>query len=251
MKINIKRAFTQKPNRRIIGLHACKETLKIRPWSISIAYLSHQWKKSVALKELHALLLNHKIPITYKRENFLKNWQGLALDCHSRPTWDWSIVKKSKQIVLVAIDSLEDPQNLGNILRSSWLFGVYGIILGKHHCVHLTPAVHKVASGGVEHVPIQIVSNLLNELQKLKDLGFWIYGLETYREKNSKPLWQETFPKKIILIVGAESKGLRKGIKGVCDQILTIPQVEKTHSLNASTSLAVALYDVHRNFSLK
>ena len=235
--------------RKVIGIHACKETLKVQPKSVQLAYISKNWQSSDALKNFHALLTQHKISIRYKSQNSLRGWQGIALESHYWPTWDWDIIKNSQQMTLVAVDCLEDPQNLGNMLRSSWLFGAYGILLCKHKSVHLTESVHKVASGAVEHVPIEIASNLSDQLKKLKDMGFWIYGLESYKEKNAKLLYEEKFPKKIVLLVGAESKGIRQNVKKTCDQILTIPQAQKTHSLNASTSLAIALYETHKPYS--
>lgn len=235
--------------RRVVGLHACKETLQVRPKSIELAYISKSWQSSDILKNFHTLLTRHKISIRYKSQNFLRGWQGIALESYHWPNWNWDIVKNSQQMVLVAIDSLEDPQNLGSILRSSWLFGAYGILLSKHHSVHLTESVHKIASGAVEHVPVEIASNLSDQLKKLKDLGFWIYGLETYKEKNAKLLYDEEFPQKVVLLAGAEGKGLRQSVKKVCDQILTIPQAQKIHSLNVSTSLAIALYEVQKSYS--
>ncbi len=237
--------------RRVIGLHACKETLKIRPKSVELAYISKNWQSSDMLKDFHALLTQHKISVRYKSQNFLRGWQGIALESNHWPLWNWDIVKNNQQMILVAIDSLEDPQNLGNILRSSWLFGAYGVLLCKHHCVHLTESVHKIASGAVEHVPVEIASNLSDQLQKLKDLGFWVYGLETYKEKDTKLLCNEEFPQKVVLLVGAEGKGIRQNVKKTCDQLLTIPQIQKDHSLNASTSLAIALYEVDKNLIVK
>ena len=237
--------------RRIVGIHACREALKMRPKNIEQAYISKNWQSSDILKIFHAFLIQNKISIRCKSQDFLRGWQGIALESNYWPLWDWDTVKKDQQMILAAIDSLEDPQNLGNILRSSWLFGVYGILLCKHNSVHLTESVHKIASGAVEHVPIEIVSNLSDQLKKLKDLGFWIYGLETYKEKNAKLLCNEEFPQKVVLLVGAEGKGIRKQVKKVCDQILTIPQAQKDHSLNASTSLAIALYEVHKNLIVK
>ena len=233
--------------RKIIGLHACRETLKVRPKSVELAYISKSWQSSDMLKDFHTLLTQHKISIRYKSQSFLRGWQGIALESNHWPLWNWDVVENSQHMVLVAVDSLEDPQNLGNMLRSSWLFGAYGVLLCKHHGVHLTESVHKIASGAVEHVPVEIASNLSDQLTKLKDLGFWIYGLESYKEKNAKLLHDEEFPQKVVLLVGAEGKGIRQNIKKTCDQILTIPQAQKAHSLNASTSLAIALYEVCKN----
>ena len=235
--------------RRVIGIHACKETLQTHPKSIQLAYISKNWQTSDALKDFHDLLTQYKISIRYKSQNFLRGWQGIALESNHWPTWNWNKVKNSQKMTLVAIDNLEDPQNLGNILRSSWLFGAYGVLLCKHYSAHLTESVHKIASGAVEHVPIETVTNLSDQLKKLKDIGFWVYGLETYKEKNAKLLYQEKFPQKIVLLVGSEGKGIRKQVKKICDQILTIPQAQKAHSLNASTSLAITLYETHKSYS--
>ena len=237
--------------RRIVGIHACKEALNMRPKNIEQAYISKNWQSSDVLKDFHTLLTQHKISVRYKSQSFLRGWQGIALESNYWPLWDWDAVKKDQQMILVALDSLEDPQNLGNILRSSWLFGAYGILLCEHHSVHLTESVHKIASGAVEHVPIEIASNLSDQLKKLKDLGFWVYGLETHKEKNAKLLCNEEFSQKIVLVVGAEGKGIRQNVKKTCDQILTIPQFQKNHSLNASTSLAIALYEACKNIIVK
>ena len=131
----------KKSLRRVMGRHACQQALQVRPKSIPQAYLSEKWEQSTTLKKIHILLKQHKIPIHLKNTDFLKGWQGIALDCKDSPHWDWQAVEKSKQMVLVAMDSLQDPQNLGNILRSSWLMGAYGLLLCKHHSVHLTPHV--------------------------------------------------------------------------------------------------------------
>lgn len=238
--------------RKVIGLHACQQTLQVRPKSIKQAYLTKNWKQSSNLKEMHGLLNQHKIPIQYLNSYPIKGWQGLALDCMQRPLWNWQDIKNRQSMILVAIDSLEDPQNLGGILRSAWLFGVYGILLCKHHSVHLTPHVHKIASGGAEHVPIEIVTNLSQTLTKLKNFGFWIYGLGVPQKKTlskAKWLWDEDFPKKLVLVVGSEGKGLHQKLEKNCDQILTIPQKDNNQSLNASTSLAVALYETNRCFA--
>lgn len=235
-----------KPKRRVIGLHACQQTLQCHPKSIQKSYLSQHWEKSQALKKNHSLLTSHQISIQYVSPHFLKSWQGIALDCSNQPLMDWQKIKKAKKMLLVALDGLEDPQNLGSIIRSSWLFGVDGIFIGKHQNVQLTPHVHKIASGGVEHVPIEVVTNLSHAIKQLKSYGFWIYGLSTPQIKKAKPLWDADFAQKTVLVVGGEGKGLHNTVQKNCDQILTIPQKDNTHSLNASTSLSIALYEVCR-----
>ena len=237
----------KKPQRQIIGRHACKEALKLHCHDIKQAHIVKEWENFPALKEIHNLLLSFKIPILYKSsQQIIKTSQGIVLFCDSYPLWNLQKLKEKRQAVIVAIDSLKDPQNLGSLLRSSWLLGADGILLCKHHSVSLTPTVHKIASGGAEHVPVKIVTNLSHELLKLKEVGFWIYGLEVAKEKALKPLWDESFPQKSVLLAGSEQKGLRKQIKKTCDQILTIPQVCKDHSLNVSISLAIALYELSR-----
>jgi 23S rRNA (guanosine2251-2'-O)-methyltransferase len=196
--------------------------------------------------------LNHKLlknKIQYKAKSFFEKWgtghQGIALEIDSdEPLMDFEKLNNKKS-VLVALDEVEDPTNLGNLLRTSWLMGVDGLLITQDRSVKLTPQVCKIASGGAEHVPVDVVHPLSNTLEDYKKQGFWVYGLDANAEQT---IYDVQFPDKVILVAGNEGKGLRKTTLNVCDQVLKIPQVSDVASLNVATSLAITLSQVQRAF---
>jgi 23S rRNA (guanosine2251-2'-O)-methyltransferase len=171
--------------------------------------------------------LNHKLlknKIQYKAKSFFEKWgtghQGIALEIDSdEPLMDFEKLNNKKS-VLVALDEVEDPTNLGNLLRTSWLMGVDGLLITQDRSVKLTPQVCKIASGGAEHVPVDVVHPLSNTLEDYKKQGFWVYGLDANAEQT---IYDVQFPDKVILVAGNEGKGLRKTTLNVCDQVLKIP----------------------------
>jgi 23S rRNA (guanosine2251-2'-O)-methyltransferase len=148
-----------------------------------------------------------------------------------------------KKTILVALDEITDPHNVGAILRSSWLMGVKGLLIPEHRAGGLTPSAMKVASGGAEHVPLLTVGNLQQELKYLKDKGFWIYGLAG---EGKGELGQLRINEKVVWVVGSEEKGIRSSVRGVCDELVKIPQTSAEASYNASVAAAIALYETSR-----
>ena len=117
------------------------------------------------------------------------------------------------------------------------------ILIPEDRAVGLTPTVCKIASGGAEHVPVEAHTNLASAMQKLKDKGFWIYGLS---EKGDRKLWEFKLPNKVAWVVGCEGSGLRVTTERACDELVRIPQVESGSSYNASIALAMALTETCR-----
>ena len=146
--------------------------------------------------------------------------------------------------VVLALDQISDPQNLGTILRSAAFFGVDGVLLLKNRSAEVTPLVSRVAVGGAELVDSYRVTNLARSLERLKDMGYWIYGLD---ERGSATLAQAEFDERCVLVVGAEGEGLRKRTKEFCDALVRIPGGRRgLESLNAGVATAVALAEVFR-----
>lgn len=190
-----------------------------------------------------------KSKVTNKPKSFFEKWgtghQGIALEIESfGPYLDINTLIDKKS-VLIALDEIEDPTNLGNLLRTSWLLGVDGLLITQDRSVKLTPQVCKIASGGAEHVPVEVVHPLSNTLEDYKKMGFWVYGLDANAEKT---IYDIDFSDKVILVAGNEGKGLRKTTQNVCDEFIKIPQVTESASLNVATSLAITLSQVHRAF---
>jgi 23S rRNA (guanosine2251-2'-O)-methyltransferase len=146
--------------------------------------------------------------------------------------------------VVLALDQISDPQNLGTILRSAAFFGVDALLIMKNRAAEVSPLVARVAVGGAELVPIFRITNLARSLEILKGLGFWIYGLD---ERGDATLAQAEFDAKTALVVGAEGEGLRHRTKQLCDALVRIPGGQDgLESLNAGVATAVALAEVFR-----
>lgn len=149
--------------------------------------------------------------------------------------------------VVLALDQISDPQNLGTILRCAAFFGVDGALVLKNRAAEVSPLVARVAVGGAELVDTYRVTNLARSLQRLKDMGFWIYGLH---ERGDATLAQTAFDAKAVLVVGAEGEGLRRRTIQTCDALVRIPGGrEGLESLNAGVATAVALAEVFRERS--
>jgi 23S rRNA (guanosine2251-2'-O)-methyltransferase len=147
--------------------------------------------------------------------------------------------------VVLALDQISDPQNLGTILRSAAFFGVDAVLILKNRSAELTPLVARVAVGGAEFVKVFRVTNLARSLEILKEHGFWIYGLD---ERGEKSLAETDFDEKTVLVVGAEGEGLRHRTKQICDVLVSIPGGRPgLESLNAGVATAVALGEVFRS----
>ena len=146
--------------------------------------------------------------------------------------------------VVLALDQLSDPQNLGTILRSAAFFGVDAVLVLKNRSAEVTPLVARVAVGGAELVDTYRVTNLARSLETLKQLGFWVYGLD---ERGPATLAQTEFDSRTVLVVGAEGEGLRQRTRQFCDALVRIPGGRPgVESLNAGVATAVALSELFR-----
>lgn len=229
--------------RWVIGIHACEETFKVRAKKIRELWLREDFASHQSLRELNDLAERIQIPIKKKSIGQLDSigggHQGVALAVVENPVVDKS--EKPSEVVLL-LDGIEDPNNLGSILRTAWLQAVLAIYIPDDRAVGLTPSVCKVASGGAEHVPV-INGNLLQQISELKEQGFWIYGLS---EKGKSRTWDLKLPQKVAWVVGREESGLRIPIERACDELVRIPQVASGSSYNAAIATAMALAETCR-----
>lgn len=146
--------------------------------------------------------------------------------------------------LVVALDQVTNPQNLGSILRVSAFFNVDAVLLMRNRAADITPEVVRIASGGAEFVKIYQVINLARALEKLKGCGYWVYGLD---ERGSTPLADTEFDRKTVIVFGAEGEGLRHKTKKYCDFLVRIPGGrEGIESLNVAVATAIAIADISR-----
>jgi 23S rRNA (guanosine2251-2'-O)-methyltransferase len=150
--------------------------------------------------------------------------------------------KTDKPVILV-VDSITDPHNLGAMIRTTEAMGAQGLVIPQRRAAGITSTVVKVAAGALETLPIARVVNLVRALEELKDAGFWIYGAA---EEAPQALHTIEFPPATVLVVGAEGEGLSVSTKRCCDMLISIPLHGHTPSLNASVATGMALYEIYR-----
>ncbi|MGI9103770.1 MAG: 23S rRNA (guanosine(2251)-2'-O)-methyltransferase RlmB [Terriglobales bacterium] len=148
-----------------------------------------------------------------------------------------------RHIFIVALDGVEDPHNLGAIIRTADAAGADGLILPERRAVGVTGTVAKASAGASEHLPIAKVTNLSRALEDLKRNNVWTVGLD---ERGDRPYDQLDFNMDCALVLGAEGKGLHEQIRKHCDFVVSIPMLGKVPSLNVSVAAAVVMYEVAR-----
>ncbi len=149
----------------------------------------------------------------------------------------------SEQPVIIVADSINDPHNLGAIIRTAEAIGAQGLIIPQRRAVGITSTVMKVAAGALETFAVARVVNLSRALEELKTAGFWIYGTAA---TGSQPLHTVQFSGAVVLVVGSEGEGLSLLTQRCCDVLVSIPLVGNTPSLNASVATGMALYEIYR-----
>jgi len=156
---------------------------------------------------------------------------------------DFLYAPAEPQRLLLALDSIQDPHNLGACLRTAEAVGVSAVIVPRDRSAVLGAAAHKAAAGSAERVPLVAVTNLVRSLERLKELGYWITGLAG---EASETLYDVDLTGPAVLVVGAEGEGLRRLTRETCDRLVKIPMEGKAESLNASVAAAVCLYEAYR-----
>ncbi|MCM2282234.1 MAG: RNA methyltransferase [Bdellovibrionaceae bacterium] len=235
--------------RWVIGMHACMEAIRVRPHAIADVFVRVDWSSSESHRELVDRLADVGIGIqTCSMEQLAhlgSGHQGVALRLTEEPNLDWAALAKPGQQLILILDGIEDPHNLGSILRTAWLTGVKGVLIPEDRAVGLTPTVCKIASGGAEHVAVESHTSFGSVFQQLKDIGFWIYGLA--ESGKSRP-YDLKLPEKVAWVIGSEGRGLRISTERLCDELVRLPQVSSGSSYNASIAAAMALAETCRQF---
>lgn len=202
-------------------------------------------------QELAELIKLKKVPLKTmgkkKMDAMLAgNHQGIAAKIDDYKTYELDEllerVPKGKMPLFVLLDGLEDPHNLGAILRTCDCVGVDGVIIGKHRNVKLTPTVAKVSTGAIDTVKVSMVTNLTQAIKYLKKQGFWIVGADL---ENSRDYREGQYDVPLVLVVGSEGFGISNLVSKNCDYCVRLPMEGTVTSLNASVACGVLLYEVY------
>ncbi|ADE67230.1 MULTISPECIES: 23S rRNA (guanosine(2251)-2'-O)-methyltransferase RlmB [Priestia] len=151
--------------------------------------------------------------------------------------------KRNESPFFLLLDELEDPHNLGSIMRTADAVGAHGIIIPKRRSVGLTATVAKASTGAIEHVPVARVTNLSRTIDELKDRGVWIVGTDAKESDDYRNL-DGGMP--LTLVIGSEGKGMSRLIREKCDFLVQLPMVGHVTSLNASVAASLLMYEVYR-----
>lgn len=150
---------------------------------------------------------------------------------------------KKPNFKIIMLDQVTDPQNVGNIIRSAWAFGYNAVIMQDKNAPIESGSLAKAATGGLEHVKVLLVNNLNNTIKQLKQIGFWVVGMDIHTDKL---LCDAPRFEKSIIVLGAEHRPIRPLLKAGCDFLCKIPINPLSDSVNVSTAAALAMYEFNR-----
>ena len=150
--------------------------------------------------------------------------------------------EKGEPPFFVVCDGLEDPHNLGAILRTAEAAGAHGVVIPKRRSVGLTSTVYKASAGAVEYVPVARVANITDALREMKKRGVWVYGLDMDGESWCSADWRGA----AAVVVGSEGQGIGRLVKEQCDFVVSLPMAGRINSLNASVACGIVLYEAAR-----
>ena len=246
-----KPAENKGPRASLYGFHAVRAAWLNPGRDVHTLYITDQTLKGFeeTLREGKAKGLRRPQPVVVdknKLESLLPKGavhQGLALACGPLEevfVQDMIIAAGDKpDVMLVMLDQVTDPHNVGAILRSASAFGAAGMILQKKHAPEMDSVLAKAACGALEHVPVAYETNLSRAIEQLKEGGFFVFGLDEHTSKSVRDIKPGG---KVVLVLGSEGDGLRRLVKEHCDELLKLPTQGPIQSLNVSNAAAVALY---------
>jgi 23S rRNA (guanosine2251-2'-O)-methyltransferase len=208
------------------------------------------------VRKILKLAAEHGIPVEFGGRERVENLaprqvhQGIAGICreHAYVSVDEVIAhrhEKSKYDLVVLLDSVTDPQNLGSIIRTAHCCGANGVIIPGNRAASVTASVAKVSAGAVQYLPTAMVVNLVRTIEYLKERGFWIYGADAVARMDIRA---PDYEGNIALVMGSEGRGIRPLIRKKCDFLISIPMRGQVASLNVSVAAGVILFEILRKW---
>ena len=232
-----------------------REALRARRRHLKRLLVADGVQQSGPILELENLADEAEIEVAYGDRRVLDemtggvNHQGVALEAGPYPYVELDemlgfAAARGEPPLLLLLDHLQDPQNVGTLLRTADVVGVHGVILPGRRSAEVTPAVVNASAGAVEHLRIGNVSNLAQTMEELKAQGVWVVGLEDDERAQEYDRVDLAMP--VALVVGAEGPGLARLVRERCDLLIKLPMAGHVASLNAATAGSIALYHLWR-----
>ncbi len=236
----------------IYGMHAVRVMLERHPERVHSVRIAER-REDPRVRAIDELAQRHHRPVERVDAQTLKQLlgdvahQGVAAAITPLPPWSedelLAALQGAKAPLLLALDGVQDPHNLGACLRSADACGALAVIVPRDRAAQLTPAVRKVAVGAAETTPVVSVTNLVRTLKLLKQAGLWVVGADAAAEKRAH---EADLTGPVVLALGAEGTGLRHLTRQNCDFLVRLPQLGAVESLNVSVAAGMLLYEAVR-----
>lgn len=239
----------------IYGINPVMEALKAEPCRILSVAVSREAGRG-PVERIVALAAAKRIPVAFREKRDLqkmaghRSYQGIVGLCKPFAYADLDRIIESRhrsgrRCLLLLLDGITDPQNLGALIRTAHCFGVNGVVLPGHRSASVSAVVVKASAGAVLYTPVAKIANMARTLDGLKENGFWIYGADA---ASGRDMNHEAYRGDIGLVMGSEGEGLRSIVRKKCDFLLSIPMKGKIDSLNVSVAAGILLNDIHQKW---
>jgi 23S rRNA (guanosine2251-2'-O)-methyltransferase len=168
--------------------------------------------------------------------------QGVCAEVSEFEYADASELLRAEDALVVCLDEVQDPRNLGAVCRVAETAGAAGVVIGERRSAKVTPVVCRASAGAVEHLPVARVRNVADWLAQAKEEGAWVYGAAAVPE--AIPYDEPDYAGRVVLVLGSEGRGLRRRVAAACDRLIALPMRGKIESLNVSAAAAALLYEI-------
>lgn len=246
----------QQGSQTIYGLHAVRVMLRKHPQRVTAVRIAER-RDDPRTREIDQLARQQQIPVQRVDAHALKQklgdvaHQGVVADIRPLPPWSeddlltavQAAAQAGQASLILALDGVQDPHNLGACLRTADACGALAVIVPRDRAAHVTPVVRKVAVGAAESTPVVTVTNLVRTLKLLKDAGLWVVGADA---DGPKRVDEVDLKGSVVVVLGAEGAGLRQLTRQTCDWMVRLPQLGAVESLNVSVAAGMLLYEAVR-----
>jgi 23S rRNA (guanosine2251-2'-O)-methyltransferase len=239
----------------LYGRQPVRETLRARRRQVHKLLLAEGMKSAGIVGQILALAEQADIPVQRVNRRELDklggevNHQGLAAEVSDYPYVALpELVETARRSgappFLLLLDHIQDPQNLGSLLRTAEAVGVHGVVIPGRRASGVTPATVRASAGAAEHAHVAQITNLVRAMEELKDAGVWMAGLEA--APTAQLYTEADLRGPLALVVGSEGQGLARLVRETCDYLIRVPMLGQVESLNAAVAGAIALYEARR-----
>ena len=233
---------------RICGVHAVYEALASDRLPIERIHVARE-SRSAKLKEILDLARDRGVPIRWEERPVIDRMaegtvhQGIIAISAALSYADFDVLFKPETPLVVVLDGVEDPHNLGAVMRTAEACKAAGVVVPERHSAPLSATVVKASAGASSYIPVVRVKNLVNAIDEMKERGLWVVGLDP---AGSKDWTAFDYKGPVAVVLGGEHRGLRRLVRERCDVLVRLPMLGKIASLNISVAAGVVLYEVVR-----